>query len=164
MVERIRRVEKFQQLQISMFTGRQGKADVERAIRVGANGYIMKPISEKDFLEKVESLLPKNTSGPGKLTFGKDIAIAHLPMKIEALSENAIVTSGEALFPQDAVIEFSCDVLKPLQLSTSKVKVVKCVKDTKTGIVRSHFAFVGLNESDKQKLIALAATAAKKSA
>ncbi len=57
-------------LTIAFLTGRTDKRDIQRAIDIGADGYIVKPIEKESFLEQVEKLLLKN---PGRTDLTLDI-------------------------------------------------------------------------------------------
>lgn len=56
-VSQLRRVPRFKMLPILIISARNEDADIKRAIRAGANGYLIKPIVKEVLVEKVKSLL-----------------------------------------------------------------------------------------------------------
>lgn len=62
LLQELRRARRNQFLTVAFLTARSDKRDIERAIKIGADGYMIKPIVKDDFISKVNSLLNKNPS------------------------------------------------------------------------------------------------------
>ena len=60
LIKRIRRIEKFKSIPIMVTSARQQSRDVMLAVNVGANDYIVKPIDDQIFEEKLFKLVGKN--------------------------------------------------------------------------------------------------------
>lgn len=53
----IRRLKNFEHLPVVMLSGLSAPVDIERALRAGANDYLIKPIADETLLEVIDNLL-----------------------------------------------------------------------------------------------------------
>lgn len=62
LVQELRRGIRHRFLTIAFLTARSSTRDIKRAIDIGADGYIVKPIQKDDFIQKINNLLAKSPS------------------------------------------------------------------------------------------------------
>jgi len=63
LIKTVRNSKRFNDMGVAMLTSLRGRKDVERAVQLGADDYIVKPIDPILFLQKVDSLFEKKPPG-----------------------------------------------------------------------------------------------------
>ncbi len=143
----IRKHPEWKKMTVALLTGRKTKDDVQRALRLGVDDYIVKPIDPIIFVEKVEALLAKkelnqwpqvdlepiNEYSNGKV----DMAI-----KITAISELGL-TLQSPICPQIGdVIQVSGKLFTDLNIEAPFVKVIS-VQEIKSKnnewVIKTHY-------------------------
>jgi len=69
LVRSLKKREIGQNLTIAMLTGRSEKSDIEQALELGVQDYIIKPIEPQLFLDKVNKLIERHKRKSGEATF-----------------------------------------------------------------------------------------------
>ena len=158
-VRAIRRHPTYADLPIVMLTRKRHRLDVKKAVEVGVNDYVLKPIDEHLLVDKVESALKK---GSGKrhlheLSLAGHEADAALmfPCKITFISESDITLASPV--PADSEHLPSMDTALFLQIGISPpmMKFLKSVKhtDEKENVwYELKFSFMGVPEDDLKRI------------
>lgn len=156
LLERLRKSPRFKTLPIAMFTARTDKRDVQKAIQMGANDYILKPIKEPDFLAKVNSLLPKiPLSGNSNLNLSQNdseaAASLEIPVRVLSLTELGITIASNVPLPTGETFDFNIPLLAKFGLHQAKLKVLanQSMENNQTKI---RLSFVALSEPHKKKI------------
>lgn len=144
---KIRNHPQWKNMTVALLTGRKTKGDVQRALRLGVDDYIVKPIDPIIFLEKVDALLLKRE--PHKwpeVDLGSlnefSAAKMDLTIKILSVSELGLVLQS-AICPQEGeVFQVHGNLFKELGVEAPFVKVMSIMshheKDNEW-IIKTHF-------------------------
>ncbi len=126
---KIRNHPQWKNMTVALLTGRKTKSDVQRALRLGVDDYIVKPIDPIIFLEKVESLLQKKE--PNKwpqvdLGMINDYGNAKIDMTIKIISVSELgLTLQSPVCPQEGdVFQVTGSLFKDLNVEAPFVKVI----------------------------------------
>lgn len=153
----IRNNSKWSDLPIAMLTGRREKKDIERAVELGVDDYIVKPIDPLLFLQKIELLLKKKVqqktetqtnftaadiTSPGKMNVDIELrSISELGVVIHTPIE---LKNGVTIRPEIALFEeIGC-----------KVPLMKVISSTKTQdrTFETRLLFIGAEEATLAKV------------
>lgn len=145
---KIRNHPQWKKMTVALLTGRKTKNDVQRALRLGVDDYIVKPIDPIIFVEKIEALLQKNE--PHKwpqvdLGAINDYSTAKIDMTIKILSVSELgLTLQTQVCPQEGdVFQVSGSLFKELNIEAPFVKVISVqgAQGTKNNewIIKTHF-------------------------
>lgn len=157
LIQTIRNNSKFSEMSIAMLTGLRERTDIERAVKVGVDDYIVKPIDPMLFLQKIGALFARKTPtqhpeillGASKEAEG----ILHQPIVVESISELGIrILTGESQ-PTGQRVDIDAAIFKALGIDTvPPLKVLRSEKDPSTGMYRTQLIFLGAREAVLQKI------------
>lgn len=144
---KIRNHPDWKKMTVALLTGRKTKDDVQRALRLGVDDYIVKPIDPIIFVEKIEALLAKKE--PHKwpeveLEPINEYSNAKVDMKIRILAVSELgLTLQSPICPQIGdVIQVSGQLFTDLGVDAPFVKVIS-VQGAKAKnndwIIKTHF-------------------------
>jgi len=152
---KIKNNQKWKDLTVALLTGRKTRNDVQRALRLGVDDYIVKPIDPIIFLEKVEALL--NKKGPTKwpevdLTLQKIQAKIELDIQILSVSELGLTLSMNYQPENGAAFQINSPLFSELQLDSPMIKVISVAptQNPHEWIVKTHF--VGVKDQFLQQI------------
>lgn len=152
LISSIRASEKNNQVPIIMLTGKREKADIEKALTVGADDYIVKPIDPDILTVKIKNLLQKSEI---------DSSFVEAPVKASAtiLTKTDIISISEidlkllTNFPllSGQLYRISSDFFKQLEIESVNTRVASCepVGDSQFKI-STHF--VGLSDKELSQI------------
>lgn len=121
-------------LTIAMLTGRSEKSDIEQAVELGVQDYIVKPIDPEVFLEKVEKLVERHKKKKDqKPTFEKVMAELLLPVKLVRITDIGITIE----------CPFSLEKGMELQINVAELR--------NEGLRHNTFKVIFSNEAAKDK-------------
>jgi DNA-binding response OmpR family regulator len=165
----LRLTEKFAKIPIAMLTGRRETKDIQLGLESGADDYILKPIDPLILLGKVESLLKKKPGAIPDTKFSERTVRqrAQWPLDIEILyvSERGIVISCTLMAAADSKFRINSDFFAQIGIAPPLLRATSCVKDpSNSNIFHIKANFIGLGDSDLQKIRSWINTSAKKSA
>ncbi len=147
-------VQKFRQglrnklLPVAFLTGRTAKRDIERAIALDAEGYIVKPIEKKAFCEKIEGILknkpPLRSTAlaidPGSAESNGEINIK-FTVKIAKISELGVVMECKAKLEENVIVELSALLFKNLNIEEIQFKLLNQKWEEKRKIWVANFMY-----------------------
>lgn len=154
----LRNQKALEKVAIAMLTGRRDKKDIDRALQLGVDDYIIKPIDPILFIKKVERLL----------------TLSEVPTQVEIeVAQTSSWATGKVEFEirVASISEMGIVLYSPHPLTESKLVSVICPVFTEIGIeppflkVLTHFplksqqksfeirlAFIGLDDASLQKI------------
>jgi CheY-like chemotaxis protein len=144
---KIRNHPQWKHMTVALLTGRKTKGDVQRALRLGVDDYIVKPIDPVIFLEKVESLLQKKDPQKwpevelGSLNEFSDAKI-DLGIKILSVSELGLTLQCKICPQEGDVFQVSGNLFKELNVEAPLVKVMSIENaqgKSNEWIIKTHF-------------------------
>ncbi len=155
LLKRINDLEHLSHLTIAMLTGVRERKDIEKAINMGVNDYIIKPIDPMLFLKKIDNLFHSKQGLQTDIQFVKVHmqSPAHLKNKIEIRTVSEMGISLESSTEQKVgdIIELDFDLFDQLSIRAPHLKVLSCkANDRNKWII--HLGFVGASEAIRQKL------------
>ncbi|MAV91824.1 MAG: hypothetical protein CL676_10405 [Bdellovibrionaceae bacterium] len=113
LVQTLKRDPQFVDLPVAMLTGLRERKDIEKAIKVGVDDYIVKPIDPMIFIQKIDLILRKNPpkehpkihlDPDAENSYGK----VQVDMQILSISEVEIQIETGANYPLGKTLELSC--------------------------------------------------------
>lgn len=132
---------------ILMLTGKRDPADVEKAISVGANDYMIKPIDPDVLLTKLKKLLTQKSDHADFVHASVNQA-ASVPMKISIISSSEISVkfSSDVGFIPGQIYKITSDFFKIFEKTTVSIRVN--TSDLKSNMYEVSANYVGLSENE----------------
>ena len=156
LITTIRNNAKFKDLSIAMLTGLRDRKDVERAVNIGVDDYIVKPLDPMILIEKVNALFEKKPPLYYPEIHLKNTPLAHASLEhtisVESVSELGATILSEVELKLGQVIDLKADFFKQLEVDTPAMKVLTIEKDEQSGHYRAQLIFLGANETLLQKI------------
>ena len=155
LIRTVRNDPRFDQMAVAMFTGRRNKQDIEKALKLGADDYIVKPFDHILFLKKIGFLLQQRVPEKHSEIHFKNTPInaqakVQLDARLETLSEvNVILTTAYKL-DKGQVLNLNTTLFDELGIQPPAFKVLSSIK--KGNDWHTTLVFVGTNDSILQKI------------
>ena len=132
---------------ILMLTGKRDPADVEKAISVGANDYMIKPIDPDVLISKLKKLMAQN-SDQSDFVHAKVNQAASVPMKISIIStsEVSVKFSSDVGFIPGQIYKISSDFFNIFEKTTVSIRVN--TSNLKNNLFEVSGNYVGLSEKE----------------
>lgn len=167
LVKTVRADKRWAKLPIAMLTGRRERRDIERALELGVDDYILKPIDPMLLLKKVENLLAKQSDENKAVEL--DFARANfayrgklaVPVELRSVSELGLVTTSPHKLTEGALVHVDTDLFTQIGCEPPPMKVLSSVQ-LANGVFETRVMFVGAEESVLQKIRAWIYTNASK--
>jgi DNA-binding response OmpR family regulator len=157
----IKRDPRYQSITVAMLTGRREKRDIEHALEIGVNDYIIKPLDPLLFLQKVTDLLERR---PPQERVEVDFAAlkinisasAKFTIEIASLSELGVVVRSPQLFREGTRIELETDLFARVGIDAPYCRVGTSLEreasTSKETYWETRIAFVGIDERARTKI------------
>jgi len=146
---------KYKELSVAMLTGLRERKDVERALQLGVDDYIVKPLDPMLLIQKVNSMFEKKPAAKyaevhlspsqGKATMKRQVIV-------ESLSEMGIQIVTDDPLRIGQIIEIQAEIFNTLDIPSPPMKVLRTEIDTRTNRYRSELIFLGARETMLQKV------------
>ncbi|MCB0393065.1 MAG: response regulator [Bdellovibrionales bacterium] len=151
LIRQIRGLKKHKDLPIALLTGRRQKEDVEKAIEVGVNDYIVKPINPKTLLEKVQSLIasPRDRES---FVFQDFVPLvnAQVGMRLIELSTDSMTLESTVLLEKGSSLQVESSVFTQANLGGLNCIVTSIQSQNDYYVV--HADFKDLTAQQKRRL------------
>lgn len=153
----IRNNARWTHLPIAMLTGRREKKDIDKAVELGVDDYIVKPIDPLLFIQKIELLLKKrktestevqvnftaaDVTSPGKMT---------LEIELRSISELGIVIQSPIELKEGVMIRPEIDLFAELGCKIPMMKVISSTP-TMDRQFETRLLFIGAEEATLAKV------------
>ena len=155
LINTIRNNPRYKDLSIAMLTGLRERKDVERALKMGVDDYIVKPLDPMLLVQKVNSLFerkPAQKYAEVHLSPAQGKAILQRKIVVESISEMGIVILTEEAVKAGQILDMKAEIFKTLDIEAPPLKVLRVEVDSKTGQYRSQLLFLGAREAMLQKI------------
>lgn len=156
MVKTIRGNPKFADLSIAMLTGLRDRRDVERAMKMGVDDYIVKPLDPLIFLQKVSALFSKRPPKKYPEIHLNDsplsTAKAHVDVRVLTVSELGAHIATKIHLKPGAMIDLTSEFFVMLGVAPPPMKVLTVELDPATQEYKAHLIFLGAREAFLQKI------------
>lgn len=156
LVGTIKKDAKFKDLAIAMLTGLRERKDVERAVKMGVDDYIVKPLDPMLLVQKVNSLFEKKPPQqyPEITLASSGLTDGTLKRKIvvESVSELGVRIVSEIPVRPGMTLDITADFFTALDVQVPPMKVLSVELDKATGNYRAQLIFLGAREAFLQKI------------
>jgi DNA-binding response OmpR family regulator len=155
LINTIRNNLKFKDMGIAMLTSLRERSDVARAVKVGVDDYIVKPLDPMLLMQKIEALLQKRPAQKyPEIRLGQPQGAATLrrPITIESISEMGLVVTSEEPLKVGQMLDIQAEIFQTLEIDPPALKVLSVELDAKTGQHRAQIIFLGAREAVLQKI------------
>jgi two-component system chemotaxis response regulator CheY len=150
LLKMIRLEGKWPHLMTVMLTGRREKRDVEAAAREGVDAYIVKPIDPELFVERIESLLAKDTEVSLPSVDFSIVAQVLMNVEIRSVSEVGIVIKSPYQFRSGTLLPLDSAIFRRIGIANPLTRVF--VSQRRDGDYETRLTFVDLNDEDAARL------------
>lgn len=135
---------------IIMLTGKRERADVEKALSVGADDYLIKPIDPDILMTKVKNLLAKSIQTQDFVEAPvKSPAQFQTKTEIVGISEVAVTLIANIQPTLGQMYRIQSDLLNQLQLENVNVRISECEKISENqNQYKIKGFFVGLSDKE----------------
>jgi CheY-like chemotaxis protein len=150
------------QVPILMLTRKRLREDVQAAVQAGANDYILKPIDEQVFLDKVEANIKKN--GAKRHIFEHSLYGDSIPaelkfnVRVVAISEADITLGLPTAVTDSTSAELTTRLFNDIGIMTPVLQLLYCQRIAEGARIspelhyEARFTFMGLPENDSRKI------------
>ncbi|MBC7457680.1 MAG: response regulator, partial [Bdellovibrionaceae bacterium] len=156
LISTIRNGTRNKELPIIMLTGKREKADIERALSVGANDYIVKPIDPDILVSKVKIILQLNESSQSSFAAALVSAQATVAVKTDiiSISESEIKFVTNYQLTSGQLYRFTSDFFRNFDIDTVNTRITECTKSSEA--TSNSFSitaqFIGLSDNELSKI------------
>lgn len=156
LIQTLRSNKRHERIAIAMLTALREKKDIEKAIKLGVDDYIVKPLEAEVLITKVDDLLKKKppesfleinlleSDGAGQ-------GHIRLPMQIKKIAEHGLTIKSPVPVKVGASVNFDCELFLSFGVTAPQLKVLSTQSNAKNEI-ELRVAFVGATEGFLQKL------------
>ncbi len=156
LVSTLKKNDKFKDLSVAMLTGLRERKDVERAVSMGVDDYIVKPLDPLLLVQKVNSLFEKKPPhqypeiqlGSSKLAEG----LVQRKVTVESVSELGVRILCDMPLKVGMMMDIQAEFFKALDITVPPMKVLNVEQDKATGFYRAQLIFLGAREAMLQKI------------
>lgn len=155
LINTVRNNPRYKELSIAMLTGLRERKDVERALKMGVDDYIVKPLDPMLLVQKVNSLFEKKPAqkyAEVHLSPSQGKASMKRQVVVESISEMGIQIMTEEAVRIGQILELNAEIFNTLDIQAPPMKVSRTEIDSKTGQYRSQLIFLGAREVMLQKI------------
>lgn len=155
LVNTVRNNERFQHMAVAMLTGLRERKDVERALKIGVDDYIVKPLDPLLLLQKVASLFNKKPPAeyPEIRMEGQNArGTMGWPVTVLTVSELGVRIVCEFPLKPGMVIDVRTEFFRELEVEPPPMKVLSVASDATTGMSQANLIFLGATEPFLQKI------------
>jgi CheY-like chemotaxis protein len=151
LVQTIKNNKKFSRMAVAMLTGLREKKDIEKAIRIGVDEYIVKPIDPMRLIEKVDALFKKKPPAPRpELVIDDDASLGQAVLsnavRVTRITELGFVVRSPVEIGEGESIRLDSPIFKKMGARQAPpLKVMSCQK-TARGDFELRVGFVGMSE------------------
>ena len=140
-------------LSIAMLTGRSEKSDIEQALELGVQDYIVKPIDPELFMEKIDRLAErhgaKKDQKPEPMKFNSEM---NVPIKILRITDIGLSIESPYPLTKGTIVTINLEELKNQGLMQNKFKAIFNSVSDKRGKVLTELIMLELGEQDQKIL------------
>lgn len=156
LISTIRSGNRNQDVPIVMLTGKREKADIEKAISLGASDYIVKPIDPDILMSKVRHILNKSEENKPEFIHAavRSEANIHFKTEIVSISESELIINTNIQLDPGQLYRISSDFFKQFEIQFVNIRVIECsqIQDKPSHLYQVKAQFVGLSDKELSKI------------
>ena len=156
LVNTVKNDKKFKEMSVAMLTGLRDRKDVERAVKMGVDDYIVKPLDPLLLVQKVNSLFEKKPPHqyPEIRLAGTSMEAGEMrnEVTVESVSELGVRILTPMPLQIGTTLDLQAAFFKALDVEPPPMKVLSMEFDSKIRSYRSHLIFLGAREAFLQKI------------
>lgn len=156
LIRSLKQIPGYDMIPIAMLTGRRERRDVERALAVGAQDYIVKPIDPERFVAKVSELVHKAESNRRAVRFAEidvnESATIELGLLVLSISETGCLLDSDHRLREGTRIRMDSPIFQRIGLGRPMVKVSSCAPGAIENMFEVRATFIDLDERAQTKL------------
>jgi DNA-binding response OmpR family regulator len=123
----IRKQDDLRDTAVMLLTGRSDKRDVSRALKLGVDDYVLKPVNPEVLLAKVRSLLQKKPvhvmPSETPIVFAASMILA---VKVTSVSEQGLSFLSNLSLPLNTQIRLDSETFSKIRINPPVIKVSAC--------------------------------------
>lgn len=154
LIRSLRKRKELSYLSIAMLTGRSEKSDIEQAVELGVQDYIVKPIEPDLFMEKIERLTErhrkKKEQKPIKTQYNSDMLV---PISIVRITDIGIKIESPYPLEKGTIVTVNLEELKSMGLMKNRFKSIFNSESNNGEKVLIELLLLDLNEKEQNILI-----------
>ena len=125
LIRSIKKTPELNYLSIAMLTGRSEKSDIEQAVELGVQDYIVKPIDPEVFLEKAQRLAErhrkKKDQKPNKSATNAEMLV---PIQVSRITDIGVTIESPHPLAKGTIVTIDLDELKEAGLNQNRFKSI----------------------------------------
>ncbi len=150
LIRSIKQIPTYDLIPIAMITGRRERRDVERALAVGAQDYIVKPIDPERFIKKVSELVAQSERARQAARFGEvqleEIAKCSVAVVVTGISESGVLLDSDHKLLEGTVLNLDAAIFDRIGISRPQAKVKNCTPGSIEGTFEVRASFYSLDD------------------
>ena len=155
LIRAVKRVPRAEKIPVVMLTGRRERKDIELAIQLGVQDYIVKPIDPLLLLQKIKDLTENLlTKSEDEISFASaliaEAAKATVEVEIHSLSEVGLIIRSLQPFAEGVRIAITTDIFKKIGIENPPMKVISSQPSGDN--FETRVGFIGIKESQLTKI------------
>jgi CheY-like chemotaxis protein len=132
LVKAIRRLPKHRELSIAMLTGRRDKDDIQKAVELGVNDYIVKPVDPEVLIGKIQKLLEHKMTDPALINLAESTVVnfeasLESPLRMKKIGLNGF--TAVSIYPMTIGLDFYLNIDQLDYEVLPKVRITSCSTD-----------------------------------
>jgi CheY-like chemotaxis protein len=158
LIRSVKKSKELNYLTIAMLTGRSEKSDIEQAVELGVQDYIVKPIEVSVFMEKINRLIAihnKKTDQKPKIKKFTSNAEMLVPIVISRVTDIGISIESPYPLKKGALVKINIEEFKNIGLMQNSFKAIFNT-ETSDNKILTELILIDLNPADQKKLSSLA--------
>jgi DNA-binding response OmpR family regulator len=156
-IRRLRQSSKYGQVPIALLTARRDREDIEKALAIGVNDYIVKPLDPLIFLKKIETLIqkaarPETAEALFNETEQPANIVISLKTSILTISEIGMTVQTNYPLVESEKIQMEAPIFKQIGIQTPVMRVFAVEPSPAIGFWIARLQFVGASDTTLQKI------------
>lgn len=146
----------FDLIPIAMLTGRREKRDVERALAVGAQDYIVKPLDPDHFVKKVIELVHRSEEHRRAIRYAEitldEVGSCDVPLVIIGMNESGVLLDSDHHLHLGSIVRLDAEVFNRVGIPKPQVRVASCTPGSTDGTFEIRTTFHDFDEKSSMKV------------
>jgi len=161
LIKTLRANNSYADIPILVLTRKRNKADVEKALEIGATDYIVKPIDSPILLDKIDICLKRKIENRQVFSYflghNQGDATLNVPCKIVSISETSLILRSHFLFTMRVPFRIQSPIFVQIGIEVPLLRLLHCnmidqMLEPNEPPYEARFAMVGMKETELSKL------------
>lgn len=159
LIRSIRKKKKLNGLTVAMLTGRSERSDIEQALELGVQDYIVKPINPEVFIAKVNSLINRHRATVKAKPHVSASAIhtnMSVPISVTRITDIGVSVESPFLIESGTIVEVYLKEFAEMGITSTKFKAIFSKSNSRAKSFQCELLLMDLSLSQKKQLETLA--------